>query len=293
MPNRKTGFTIIEIIILFAVLGIILVLGSMFISKMNSPANSLKLLADKVTLKPTEVIEALQNKLSETYTFKNDGEISLDSSTIVYNYSKVAGTHPSSNGAYFFNNDKGYAINMLPGGVEKTISSPSPKSNDVKLRQEVADIYQQIGLTKSKSYTTPNVPSADEWDTYSGKGVECNIQSTKSSGGGAYASCNEVSALKTSDDQLLAFYEALPAEDKQNDNSIILSGVTKITQSPVAGYQRAEIKMFTASYGSVALFYKKNDAKWVFFKYAQGTTMCSEFNTLDLQNAFKGTSCQN
>lgn len=75
-------------------------------------------------------------------------------------------------------------------------------------------------------------------------------------------------------------------------SSATVYGQLKVTDSPVEGYQRATLATAElGSYGGAELMFYKIDNTWHFFTGSQQMLPCSEYTTLALQQAFKGTSC--
>lgn len=237
-----------------------------------------------IQLKPEDVNAKIKSELAKQYAVldaeKNNqpatGQVSIRSDKASPSY-KVAG--------YMFYTDYsgGSSIYVVtaPGAKYEPI-----KQTDKQVRQQIIDTYTSLGLKKiaSRGAVSDGTASSD----YEGKGVICVAYDVDNSSSDSSSICGLISAYPKSAATAKPLYEALP--DKSD--TTILSNV-RIADSLVSGYQHAGagIGYVHAFGGAYALFYKKGNNSWVYFKSTQEAIPCSDYSTADLRNAFKGEKC--
>ena len=186
-------------------------------------------------------------------------------------------------GYYVYFGD-GASIDIMAGPVDWT-GSELPRPADVAIRNEIIDVYKEFGLTKADN--RGDADQATEEVVYTGKGIICTTQEPSAATSHVGATCGLIDAYTDAAAQAKPFADALP---RLSPSTVL--GEPEIIDSEVDGYQRAQVghgDVFGG--GATALFYRKTDGDWKYFRSVQQVLGCDEFSTTDLRNAFKGEPC--
>lgn len=155
-----------------------------------------------------------------------------------------------------------------------------PKKGVPELRDGVIEIYKNLGLAETKT-------DATLFDTYIGSGLVCSVDASVTYF--SYASCGVIDSYTASAEKLKPFAEAMPAKSPTT-----YLGSLRIEDSQVNGYQKAVavVADINSTVGSMgASFYRKTPGNWIYFGKSQQGFLCTDYNTADLKNAFKGETC--
>lgn len=287
MQKNQKGFSVVEIIIALAIIGLAGYLTWLYISKQNqAQTNNSTSDNTQTTLQPEDVTAKIKAKYASKYKLLNidennqpkEGEMSIRLSKFVPPY-KTEGY------AYYTDYEGGSSIDIMVGPAI-TGNGTLPSQADVAIRTEVAAIYSEFGLSKTGKYGYGY--DNNQTDVYTGKGLICTIEEPNAGTSSTGASCGLINKYKEMAEKLLPFSKVM----KNVNQSSILRGL-KIADSKVSGYQTAQISQGSLDMigGSIALLYKKGDGTWTYFANAQQSLACSEFNSDDLRNAYKGEAC--
>lgn len=295
MTKNEKGFSFFEALVVIAVVALIGMMTWFFIEKRkktdndNKEASSSSVLSSPQVsggdLKPEDIVDRVKSfygskyKLSsstEGHTMPDKGEMFLE---------LISASPPYQVPGYKFRSryDGGKTISLYP--YSESPIEYSPRKEDSTLREEVAKLYADSGLLKTESIGIPLEGTGT--DIYVGKGVVCSIESPDSRISSTYAACGLISEYEIASKQIKPFADALPKVD-----DTFIFGVPKITNSVASGYQKAQLDQhYTYGSGSLALFYRKIDSAWVYFKNSVQMANCSEYNNADLRSAFRGEPC--
>lgn len=294
MQDKEEGFSVVEALIIIILIALVAGMGLFFIGKRKKADNQQVTVSNKSTstimaesnLKPEDVIGKVKSYYASRYKIMTStqshyrpdrGEMFIEESKGSPSY-KVPG--------FKFRNgyDGGQSLSLSPYS-DASIEKP-PRPEDSSVRAEIAKIYIESGLSKTESLGSSSDGSAT--DIYTGKGVVCSVEPPASAiSPTSYASCGLISAYRGAAEQIEPLADAIP-----NVDDTFIFDIPKISNSMVSGYQKAKMSQhFTYGTGSIALLYKKDNNPWIFFKNLQQAPYCSDFNTVDLRNAFKGDDC--
>ena len=288
MNKRGNGFGAVELIVVIIVIGLIVALGWMFVRQQESDGGKDQMdvtIEDaQPELRPQEIIEEIKVTYGTQYTLldldednqpgQNEMSVRVADSVPAY---KVDGY------VYYVYFGEGASIDIMVGPVDWA-SGDIPRPADVAIRNEIINTYEEFGLTKTGN--RGDADQASEEVVYIGKGVICTTQEPSSATSHVGATCGLVEAYTDAAAQVKPFADVLP-----NINQSSVLGRPYIVDSEVSGYQRAQVSHGGLLGGAVALFYRKTDGEWRYFRSVQQVLECTEFDTTDLRNAFKGESC--
>lgn len=186
---------------------------------------------------------------------------------------------------YYTDYDGGSTMNVIAYQAANS-DAQLPTSADVSIRGEVAKVYTDYGLTRKGS--RGQTSDGTGIDVYEGKGLVCTATMLQSSISGSDVACGVISKYP------MAAAQYKPFADLMGDleSTTILANL-KIIDSAVKGYQRASLGQgdINLGGGAAVLFYRKAGESWKLFKTAQEALPCSDYNTSDLRNAYKGEKC--
>lgn len=238
------------------------------------------------TLQPEDVTAKIIGNFSARYKLLNiDENNQPENGEVSIRLGKGSPAYKVEGFNYYVSYDGGSTLVVMPYNPNPT-DYHFPKAADKALRTEMASVYTDFGLVKKESRggSSDGPPSED---VYMGRGLICTVNPPTSPTSLNWASCGLVNAYKEAATRLQPFANVLP----DFGQATILAGL-KISDSQVSGYQKATLSQgFIGDGGSVAHFYKKNTGAWVYFRSTQSTGNCSDYNTPDLRNAFKGDAC--
>lgn len=285
MGNNKNGFGVLEVLIVVVVIGLVGVLGWTFLNAQKDVADDSGQTAT-VQLKPEDVTAKLKNNWEAKYTLLNldennqpkEGELSVR----VYESSpayKVDGYD------FYVSYNGGSGIYVVPHNPNPKDYN-YPKTADTALRNEIADVFQDFGL--SKTGTLGEKDTGTETDVYTGEGLICTIEPPTAPTSSNTGMCGLISAYPAAAEEIKPMTDVIPGV-----SSSTAFGALKVTDSPVSGYQKANLGMgdINGFSGSIALLYRKDSGPWQYFKNVQNSLPCSAYSTLDLRNAFNGEAC--
>ncbi|HMQ96460.1 MAG TPA: hypothetical protein PKD19_04555 [Candidatus Saccharibacteria bacterium] len=237
------------------------------------------------TAQPEDITDTIRKVYAAKYTLLEiDQNNQPQSGEMSIRVSETSPVYKAEDSPVYTDYEGGSTIDMmLPAqGVESVL----PSLDETKLRTELAGILQEAGLTKTD--TTGSEGGDSAVDTYIGKGLVCTTEAPMAPVSPSSVSCGLISEYKTAIEKMKPFINALPSVQP----TTVLTGL-KITDSLVSGYQRAGVNVsgIGGIGGSVALFYRKSTGTWVYFTNVQQAISCSEYDTDDLKNAFKGETC--
>lgn len=237
-------------------------------------------------LQPEELTTKIKAELAKDYTvldLNNNNKPSASEISIRTDETSPAYRPKGYN--FYTNYAGGSTITVLTHDADPS-GDPLPKAIDKTIRTNVAQVYTAAGLAKKS--TRGRASDGNGLDIYEGKGLICTVDTTEAEISGSTASCGLLSEYSSAGAKTKPFAEALG----DVEITAILSNLT-ITASVVKGYERAELGVgdINLGGGAVALFYKKEGGSWTYFKTVQEALACSEYNTEDLRNAYKGEKC--
>lgn len=237
-------------------------------------------------LQPEDVTAKIKDTYASTYTLLNlDDNSQPKSNEISIRISKQAPAYKAEGYNFYTDYDGGSKIELVSSDADST-GSGLPKTADRTIRSDIAGIYTDFGLKKTETLGDTN--TGNTIDFYTGKGLVCTIETPTAAVSTNTASCGLVASYNDAAAKVKPFADALPSAT----GLTVLSGL-KISDSQVSGYQNATLNQseLGGAGGSVALFYKKDAGAWTYFINTQQALLCSKYNTVDLQNAFKGDTC--
>lgn len=298
--NNEKGFGVVEVLLAVVVIGLLGVVGWIFLSRQKSITNNAsktQVIADTKkgqhpnasTLKPEDVTEKLKANWAHKYRLVDLNSEGLKPGELGFTMYKTSPPYKVDGFDFYTNYEGGSTLQVspyIPNPGDDTLS----RTADTALRNEIANVYKDLGLTKTE--TRGDETNRPE-DVYMGKGLICTVEPSTLTSINNTASCGLIEAYKASAEKIKLFAALIPG-----DNSSTLFGALKITDSPVSGYQTASISMINVGRDdksrlnpAAALLYKKTPGSWVYFKNVQTLLQCSDYNTTDLKNAFKGERC--
>ncbi|MGB4761822.1 MAG: hypothetical protein WBP12_00530 [Candidatus Saccharimonas sp.] len=233
---------------------------------------------------PEDIISKVYDDLATDYTVldmaKNNnpkaGEASVQKVVSTSQY-QVKGYGYSSN------YDGGVSLSIFVGPINQA-TDKAPRDVDIKLRKQIANTYTQFGLTKIDAIDDGLIVT----NVYTSKDIICFVAEPDTDALNVGASCGEISKYEAAAKAAQPFAVLLKIDD--DANNVVFA--PKIVDSSVDGYQRAEVSNGRINGGGgVALFYKKDGGEWIYFKSTQQLIGCTEYNSVDLHNAFKGEPC--
>ncbi len=293
--NKKSGFTIVEAVIIVVVIGLLGLLGYVYYNKFIAKDNQAKTNSTAQTSSqatPSSVISAVQSKLAETYTVlpspntgskvpSNDGTVYVDTSV--------------NNAPAWQTKGYNFFASFRDGGA-KTLSivthaDSSGSADQAGVFAAVVAVYGSNNLTK---YTD----SYSGYDYYTNSQLVCSVSQVATMTGQTYASCATPDEYKQASEMLQPFYAALV----KGDSTVDSTGPIRLTfgeekDSSVSGYKNAWVSYGNVTKntnyvgGAAALFYKVGNNDWQYFRSSQSVLACSDYNTQDLRNAYKGETC--
>lgn len=289
--NSQQGFSIVEILIVMIIIGVI---GTVAWSVLNrqknaqdkqinsSQATKLAKAQNVAVLQPEDVTDKIKSGYESQYKLVNNQP---KQGEMIIRLSKHAPVYKAEGYNFYTDYDGGSSIDLMVGPVNWA-SDTVPREADTTIRTEVANIFKGFGLTKTGA--NGRVGDGTATDVYTGKGLICTIEVPTSPTSSTEASCGRIDAYKETAAKTQPIASVLPDAGQ----STVLVNL-KIADSTVSGYQRASVGRGSIDRGgsSVALLYKKNNDPWVYFKNVQQALACSEYNTIDIRNAFKGEAC--
>jgi flagellar basal body-associated protein FliL len=247
-------------------------------------------------LKPVDVVGIVQKAVENKFSQVVSPDTKLTGDQIAFRTSDAA-PYWMVKGVKFYVNYTGDGASNL--GVY-FVDSSSRTNNEV-LAQATA-ISTAIGASLVnqgfiKSTTSAYSKQYSALTAYAKDDVVCAAESID---GGSMSSpirlyCGQISKYTknlASYIESKPFADAYAASGKTIADGSLFTGV-KISDSVVIGYKRAEVGLSDIGGvgGAMGLFYEKGNEGWRFFTATQQTIDCSSFNTVDLVNSFKGTSC--
>ncbi|QQS19813.1 prepilin-type N-terminal cleavage/methylation domain-containing protein [Candidatus Saccharibacteria bacterium] len=297
MKKNEDGFSIVEILIVILVLSLVGTIGWIAFNRLggnvkqtdqtnSSQANKSTRTNSTAALQPEDVTAKIKSSYESKYKLLDidennqpkQGEMSI-------RLSKSAPPQKAEGYNFYTDYDGGSSIFLMVGPVNWD-SDTLPRKADTTIRTEVADILKDFGLTKTG--TNGKTDDGTATDVYRGRGLICVIEAPASRTSSTGLSCGRIDAYKETAAKTQPIASAMPNVEQ----STVLMNL-KITDSKVSGYQKAQISQgsIDSGGGSTALLYKKNNDPWVYFRNTQQDILCSEYNTTDLRNAFKGDVC--
>lgn len=230
-------------------------------------------------LQPEDVTEAIRKALAAKFPVIEGGNPSGSELSITIEKRSP----PYKPAGYNFYTD-------YNGGSTMYISSlsnghPLPYPSDVAARQEIAKVYTDLGLKKTETIQVEG--AYDATDVYMGQGLICTVNTPESQISGSLASCGSIDRYAEGAAAVKPFADILPGVD---ESTVLLR--LQITDSETPGYQKAQLAYGGFGGGGLqALFYRKTDGEWQFFRKTQEPPACSTYDTEDLRKAFKGEEC--
>lgn len=274
-PHKKSKHGLVIIlsvlsVIVLALLGVVAYLA-FFQPKpaqQTTSSSSSSSTTTTAALTAKDLLEKVQTAVQDKLTQSGSTAVTLSTSTSKPTYQVAQNSYSvsSSTGGYGFSavledaSDTSTLIADLVSTAQTTLASES-------------------SLTKStNNYLT----------TYQNDTLLCTLSTD------ATVRCADKDSYKNQLDQIKPFATAFLASDqgKQNGSTTVFSDTLKVTEG-TDGYSTATVNMAPTNSpvgGYVGLFYAKNDT-WAFWKGAQDASLCSDYNTHDLQKAYESTDC--
>ena len=278
MKKNEKGFSIVEVLIVLVIIGLIGVMGWLFLSRQKSTSTTTQTATDakkeSPNLQPEDVITKVKSNLESSYTVVSDSD-------------GKAGKIPS--GSVYPQQIQPYAPLYKPDGYNFYTSYDGGSWFDMYVNEKdapaivaaIAGTYQELGLKKMESKAPSGGSTGPGYDLYTGNGLVCAVVPADYQGSFMSTACGKIDNYKPAAEQAKPFADAMPDTDY---SKIVMD--LKIS-SPQNGYQTA-----TANVGAArGLFYKKGSEPWQFFRGSQSILSCSDYNTADLKNAFRGGAC--
>ena len=240
------------------------------------------------TLKPNQVTEEIKNTLAKQYELLDlDTDNQPQAGELSVRLENVSPAYRVDGYNFYANYDGGSALYALASTYNSQINYDY--SNEKAVRKTIVASYKDQGLVYTA--TVGDVEYATAIDYYEGKGLVCTIESPETQSSGVTASCGELEAY-TKAAPTVAEFVRLITKDGQ-DTSTLYIGYPTIEDSETPGYKKATAGVGDISEGGgySALFYKNGDEPWKFFMGTQEGIACSEYNTQELRNAYKGDQC--
>jgi len=288
--NNEDGFSRLQILIAIVVI-VLLGFGGLLVSRRRSASsqeNKPTTAQTAPTISPAEVTDSINSAYVSKYKilnyFENENPAQGQMSVRIESISPL---YKFEGYDFYTDYDGGSSILLIAGPVNLTTDT-FPRSVDTAIRTEISVIFKKFGLIKVGAYG--NKQNGSELDEYKGNGLICTIQAPDTITSTTEATCGEINSYKSEAAKAKPIASAIPNASK----STILAGL-RIKNSAVSGYQKANAIQGNIDNleATVALFYKKNNDAWVYFKNhsKENDLPCSDYSTLDLRNAFKGDAC--
>jgi hypothetical protein len=224
----------------------------------------------------------VREALAKKYTLLEEGNPSADE-LLVGTQNNSPAYKPT--GYTFYTNYNGGSTLMIttPGN---NANAALPKQIDIDVRSEVVKVYTELGLAKTDTRQISG--SGEQTDVYTNEDLICTIEAPDSPVSGAVASCGELDKYDEAAAAMKPFADILP---NVGESSGLFN--LHIADSATPGHQKAWLDLANLAEGGgvLSLFYKKDGGEWQFFKNTQEAPLCSDFNTDDLKNAFRGQTC--
>lgn len=149
--------------------------------------------------------------------------------------------------------------------------------------QKWQDVYKQLG------YQTSN--RSDNHLTLAGYGSICVLDKSEHSRSLA-TTCLDADYLEAAAEAIKPLYQIAKQSKDYHFQYFFLEKDTKIRPSKTPGYALLNVLAHDLDgLEAMAQFYQPPKQKWHFFRFSEDPTLCSEFNTDDLKNAFLGEPC--
>jgi hypothetical protein len=200
-------------------------------------------------------------------------------------------------------NDKLWAASVRSYGayIEKYADSDGSAK---QMRDEAVSVLKKNGFTNT---TVPNfgyygdeTPANDTTHYFkNGKGLYCNVTGVSDVAGNANHSgyswftyeCTNENWL-TEDNKKLAIDLAAAYDSTEEGKEYPLTYISdtltrKIEKNEAGAYEHITVGLEDA----VGLFYRKVGGEWKFFTGTQQAISCSQYNTAELKEAYKGEKC--
>lgn len=289
--KKQQGFGAIEVVVIVGAVMLLGILGWVFWSKQQKAnetgitdsgnagvVNSEQL--KPAALTPDGIIEKVKAAFAADYKLvdaeKNSqpkkGELSI-------RQAKTPPVYQPDGFDFYTDYDGGATITALS---QDTGSLPS--DTDTSLRKKVVKIYEAAGLSNTE--TRGSQEAGTEQHIYIGTDLLCSIEAPATAAAGVTASCGNLSSYKAAADKIKPIADALPDP--------IGSVLTQLRiEDGSDGYQRASVSQSDPSGigGAVAVFYRKGNDGWKYFRHTQNALPCVVFSTNELKSAFKGAAC--
>lgn len=204
---------------------------------------------------------------------------------VAYSVYEFAPAYKSEGYEYYTDYDGGSTLSLTPyAGEDATLPYPV----EVVIREDLVKFLTELKLEKTESRGSSEQSSVS--DIYTGRGVICELTGTQNASSPTNLTCGELDKYGEMAAKVKPFADVYPLLDEKTMFSSL-----EIQDSETEGYQKAQVSTTEIGGigGSAAIFYKKGDAPWVYFDNVQGPPACSDLNTVDLKNAFKGEQCYN
>lgn len=188
----------------------------------------------------------------------------------------------------------GYAFTTVPtelSGVSTSSTTQSTIDADVLAAKK---FLESKGLRASKNTIDPDNKILGSVD-YVNDDVACTVSLTNYTN--AYQShigCADMASYAANAATLKPMYTAYVNKAKLATKEGIYMGLAKVTDSPIAGYKRANVStgnINTPVGGAVALFYQTQDKTWHYFTSTQSALSCTDYPAGDIRKAFAGETC--
>jgi hypothetical protein len=294
-PNQPKNHWKVLAIILGALLVLTLVaIAAIFIftePRTKKDDNTTESTTSKTTeLSPKDVINKITSELAKDYTLVDDfapDTAGIPNGQFVIEHRDYAPDYRVDGYEYFSNYDG--------SGAEQVVfyGNGAVGLSDDELQNKIAKIYKDFDLEKA----TVNINSDnDTYEFYKGRGVVCAYDSK------VMAMCGQTSVYEAVAKETKPFTEAYvryiteaKTTDEDPNASLKYQSFSRptIEDSQVSGYQTAYLSIASAGrgYGGIGKFWRQSSGEWNLHTINQELLRCSEYNTTDLRNAYKGYEC--
>lgn len=296
MKKGKSDLKIVETLLIFGVIAVMGLIGWILFDptkNTNVPGNTNQQEAatnnrqkQPTNLQPEDVIAKIKITFTEKYIpIDIDENNQPDERHIGFRNSTKTPAYKVDGYDFYIDYNKGSTLDIVPGLSEHTFDQ-IPRQADMSTRKDVATTYKNLGLTKVS--TERDQHGNAQTDIYTGSDIICSIESPTAQTTSNTASCGKISMYREAAKDIKPLADTIP-----DVRASTVFATPTVTKSPVSGYEKVHVRMGDMYYGggSVALLYRKTTGPWVYFKNAQQSIDCSEYNTDDLKNAFKDDPC--